>query len=69
MPYARVWIPAALVVVPTVAIGLAWGGDAAIVYGFFAGLAALVAVAAGLGGDWTRDASRGRFARRDDRGR
>jgi hypothetical protein len=69
MPYARLWLPAVLVVVPAVAIGLVWGGDAAIVYAFFAGIAALMAVAVGVGGDWTRDVSRGRFARRDDRDR
>jgi hypothetical protein len=69
MTYARVWLPAVLVVVPAVAIGLAWGGDAAIVYAFFAGIAAVMAIAVGLGGDWTRDVSRGRFTRRDDRER
>ena len=56
-----------MVVVPAVAIGIVWGGDAAIVYAFFAGIAALMAVAVGLGGDWTRDVSRGRFVRRGER--
>lgn len=69
MPPARVWLPAALVLVPAIVIGVAWGSDAAIVYAFFAGLAAVMAVGVGLGGDWTRDVSRGRFARRDERDR
>lgn len=50
-----------------VAIGIAWGGKALVVFAFFAGIAALMAFAMGVGGRWLRDASEGRFDRRNRR--
>lgn len=62
------WVGVGLLVLGALAVGLAWGWSALAVYVFFAVIAGLVALATRVGGDWVRDASRGRF-RDDDRGR
>jgi hypothetical protein len=54
-----------LLVLGAVAVTIAWGWRSLVVYLFFAALSGAVALAAGLGGDWLRDASRGRFDRND----
>jgi hypothetical protein len=46
-----------------VAVGSGWQGLA--VYGFFVGLATLLAFGTGVAGDFLTGASRGRFDRRD----
>ncbi len=61
------WVGVGLLVVGAVAVTVAWGGSALAVYAFFAVIAGLVIAAARIGGDWVRDASRGRFERDDDR--
>jgi hypothetical protein len=58
-----------LLVVGAVAVGVAWGWGALAIYAFFTAIAGLLVFAARLGGDWVRDASRGRFGRDDDRRR
>ena len=45
------------------------GARAAFVYAFFAAIAVGLAYAAAAGGDWVRDASRGRFDDREGRRR
>jgi hypothetical protein len=47
-----------------IAIAVAWGWNALIVYAFFAGIAILILIGSLLGGGWLRDASAGRFDRR-----
>ena len=54
-----------LLVLGGVAIALAWGWSALVVYAFFAAISGGLGLAAGIGGDWIRDASRGRFDRKD----
>jgi hypothetical protein len=61
------WIGLGLLVLPAVAIGIAWGGRALVVYLVLAGISGGLAVAISLGGDWVRDTSRGRFDRDDKR--
>lgn len=56
----------ALAVLAVLGVAIGWGWQAVAVYAFFASGAAAVTFAAGLGGDWLRDASRRRF---DDRQR
>ena len=58
-------IVAIVLVGPAIAITIAWGFGALVVYGFFAGLAGALAYAASAGGEWIAGASRGRFD--DDR--
>jgi hypothetical protein len=53
-----------LLVLGGVAITLAWGWNALVVYAFFAAISGALGLAAGVGGDWVRDASRGRFDRK-----
>ena len=60
----RIVVGAVLVGGVLVAVFAGWGG--LFVYGFFTAIAAAIALAAGVGGSWVEDASRGRF---DDRGR
>ena len=60
----RIVLGAVLVGGVVVAVFAGWGG--LLVYGFFAAIAAAIALAAGVGGSWIEDASRSRF---DDRGR
>ncbi len=57
-----------LLVLGAVAVAVAWGWAALAVYAFFAAIAGLVIFAMRIGGDWLRDASRGRFGD-EDRGR
>jgi hypothetical protein len=52
-----------LLVLGAVAIALAWGWSALLVYVFFAAIAGGLVFAMRIGGDWLRDASRGRFDR------
>ena len=59
------WIGIALLVVPGIAIAIAWGLGAFVVYAFFAAIAGAVAFGAAYGGGWLTGASRGRFDRRD----
>jgi hypothetical protein len=54
-----------LLVLGGVAIALAWGWNALVVYAFFAAISGGLGLAAGVGGDWIRDSSRGRFDRKD----
>jgi hypothetical protein len=49
------------------AAGVFWGLTAAIVVGFLSVLVLLVGFAALYGGDWFRDASKGRFHRPPER--
>lgn len=55
----------ALLAAAAAAIGIAWGAKALVVFAFFAAIAGLMAFAMGLGGRWLRDASEGRFDRRE----
>ena len=55
----------ALLVLGGVAIALAWGWNALVVYAFFAAISGGLGLAAGVAGDWVRDTSRGRFDRKD----
>ena len=55
-----------LLVLAAVAIAVAWGWRALVVFLFFAAISGGLAVAIRVGGDWVRDTSRGRFDR-DDR--
>ncbi len=55
-----------LLVLGAVAITFAWGWRALFVYAFFAAISGGLGLAAGVGGDWVRDASRGRFQRGED---
>ena len=57
------WVGVGLLALGAVAITIAWGWHALVVYLFFAALLSAFALAAGMGGDWLRDASRGRFDR------
>jgi hypothetical protein len=57
------WVGVGLLVLGAVAITIAWGWRALVVYLFFAALSGVFALAAGMGGDWVRDSSRGRFDR------
>ncbi|HWG56002.1 MAG TPA: hypothetical protein VNT58_05705 [Gaiellaceae bacterium] len=59
-------ISLAVVVLGAVAVAVAWGWRALVVYCFFAGIAAAVSLAAGAGGELLTRGSRRRF---DDRGR
>ncbi|MBD0338831.1 MAG: hypothetical protein ICV67_06055 [Thermoleophilia bacterium] len=52
-----------VVVVLGVAIGVAWGARALVVYAFFAGIPTLIGIGLSVGGGWFRDASSGRFRR------
>ncbi len=54
-----------LLVLGALAVTLAWGWDALVVYAFFAAISGGLGLAAGVGGDWVRDASRGRFDRKN----
>ena len=54
-----------LLVLGALAVALAWGWSAFFVYAFFAAISGAFAFAARAGGDWVRDASRGRFDRED----
>lgn len=58
-----------LLVLVAVAITVAWGWRALVVYLFFAAISGAFAAAALFGGDWARNASRGRFQHDDDRRR
>ena len=49
------------------AIALAWGWGALVVYVFLVGVPFLMTIALGAGGEWVAKASRGRFADRDRR--
>ncbi|MBA2537035.1 MAG: hypothetical protein H0V20_06335 [Actinobacteria bacterium] len=69
MPSARLWVPAAVILVATIAIGLTSGWGGAFVFLFLATIAAVLAFAVTVGGDWTRDVSRGRFRHRNKRDR
>ena len=60
MAQAPVITVAALVAIAAV-MGVAWGWRAAVVLGFFAGLAGALALGAALGGDWIQEWSRRRF--------
>ena len=53
----------AVMLVPGIAMLVAWGWRSALVYGFFLAIAVLVFVASRVGGDWLESASRGRFRR------
>ena len=46
-----------------IAIGLAWGFEALLVYLFLAAVAGAISFGASAGGDWLSGASRGRFHR------
>jgi hypothetical protein len=52
-----------LLVVGAVAIVVAWGWRALVVYAFFAAIAGALMLATRVGGDWMRESSRGRFDR------
>jgi hypothetical protein len=53
----------AVLLVPGVVMGIAWGWRSAVVYLFFLSIALLVFLASRVGGDWLEGASRGRFRR------
>jgi hypothetical protein len=61
------WVALGSVGVVGVAVTVAWGWRALVVYLFFAAISGALAVAALVGGDWVRDSSRGRFDREDRR--
>ena len=69
MPPVGLWVPPAVIAVATIAIGLfaEWGG--ALVFLFLSLVAWVLALGVGLGGDWTREASRGRFKQPEERNR
>lgn len=69
MPSARLWSPAAAILVATIAIGIVWEWGGAFVFLFLAAIAWVMALAVGFGGDWTRDVSRGRFRHPEERDR
>jgi hypothetical protein len=56
-------IALAVLVLVGVAIGVAWGLGALLVYLFLAGVAGAISYGAGAGGEWLSGASRGRFHR------
>ena len=53
----------AVLALPGVVMGIAWGWRSAVVYLFFLAVALLVFLASRVGGDWLESASRGRFRR------
>jgi hypothetical protein len=53
----------AVLLLPGVVMGIAWGWRSAVVYLFFLSIALLVFLASRVGGDWLESASRGRFRR------
>ena len=53
-----------LVVALGVAVGVAWGVRALVVYAFFVGIPAVVGFGLWIGGGWLQDASAGRWRRR-----
>jgi hypothetical protein len=53
----------AVLLLPGVVMGIAWGWRSAAVYLFFLSIALLVFLASRVGGDWLESASRGRFRR------
>ncbi len=53
----------AILLLPGVALGIAWGWRSAVVYLFFLAVALLLFLASRVGGDWLEGASRGRFRR------
>ena len=53
----------AVLVLVGVAIGVAWGLGALLVYLFLAGIAGAISFGVGAGGEWLSGASRGRFHR------
>jgi hypothetical protein len=53
----------AVLLLPGVVMGIAWGWRSAVVYLFFLSIALLVFMASRVGGDWLESASRGRFRR------
>ena len=59
----RLLVLVTILVLPGVAMGLAWGWRSAAVYLFFLSIALLVFLASRVGGDWLESASRGRFRR------
>ena len=59
----RLLLLVAVLLLPGVAMGIAWGWRSAVVYLFFLSIALLVFLASRVGGDWLESASRGRFRR------
>ena len=59
----RLVLLVAVLLLPGVAMGIAWGWRSAAVYLFFLSIALLVFLASRVGGDWLEGASRGRFRR------
>ena len=59
----RLLLIVAVLLLPSVARGIAWGWRSAVVYLFFLSVALLVFLASRVGGDWLESASRGRFRR------
>ena len=54
-------ITVAGLVAVAVVLGVAWGWHAAVVFGFFAGLAVALWLGGALGGEWIQQWSRSRF--------
>ena len=57
------YVVLAVMLVPAVLMGVAWGWWSAVVYLFFLAVAVLVFLASRVGGDWFQQSSRGRFRR------
>ena len=53
----------AVMLVPAVLMGVAWGWRSAAVYLFFLAVAVLVFLASRVGAEWLQESSRGRFRR------
>jgi hypothetical protein len=55
------WVTWGVLAAGGIAIAIAWGFGALVVYVFLAGFTGVVTYAAGLGGEWLQEASRRRF--------